>query len=133
MYVCMYVCMSACLYVCIYVLCMIFPFVQVWEQEVAWTEADKPIKVAARALTIPKDHKLSTVPIFCFETMMHMLYWSCLVYDYKRVCSLNPSAHPTSLHCATCHHTCTAVRPLITVALGSYYVFHVLTVCQCML
>ena len=59
--------------------------VQVWEQEVAWTEADKPIMVAARALTLPQDHKLNKTPIFCFETMMHMLYWSCLVYDYKRV------------------------------------------------
>ena len=58
---------------------------QVWEQEVAWTEADKPIKLAARALTLPHDHKLNQAPIFCFETMMHMLYWSCLVYDYKRV------------------------------------------------
>lgn len=59
--------------------------VQVWEQEVAWTEADKPIKLAAMALTLPHDQKLNNVPIFCFETMMHMLYWSCLVYDYKRV------------------------------------------------
>lgn len=59
--------------------------VQVWEQEVAWTEADKPIMMAARALTLPQDHKLNKTPVFCFETMMHMLYWSCLVYDYKRV------------------------------------------------
>ncbi|KAL3149444.1 hypothetical protein ABBQ32_002237 [Trebouxia sp. C0010 RCD-2024] len=57
---------------------------RVWEQEVAWTEADKPIKLAARALTVPNDHKLNQEPIFCFETMMHMLYWSCLVYDHKR-------------------------------------------------
>ena len=59
--------------------------VQVWEQEVAWTEAEKPIKLAARALTLPNHNKLNKAPIFCFETMMHMLYWSCLVYDYKRV------------------------------------------------
>ena len=61
--------------------------IQVWEQEFAWTAANKPIKVAARALTVPGDHKLNKQPIFCFETMMHMLYWSSLVYDYKRVCS----------------------------------------------
>ena len=73
--------------------------VQVWEQEVAWTEADKPIKRAARALTLPDSHKLNKAPIFCFETMMHMLYWSCLVYDYKRVrylqagCLLSQSHH----------------------------------------
>ena len=58
---------------------------QVWEQEVAWTEADKEIKLAAKALTAEGSDKLLRQPIFCFETMMHMLYWSCLVYDYKRV------------------------------------------------
>jgi hypothetical protein len=42
--------------------------------------------VAARALKVPGDHKLNKQPIFCFETMMHMLYWSSIVYDYKRVC-----------------------------------------------
>ena len=70
---------------------------QVWEQEFAWTERDKPIKLAARALTVPNDHELNRQPIFCFETMMHMLYWSCLVYDHKRVslvyttCAAGPS------------------------------------------
>ena len=58
---------------------------QVWEQEFAWTEAEKPVKLAARALTVPGDHHLNKQPIFCFETMMHMLYWSCLVYDHQRV------------------------------------------------
>ncbi|DBA97089.1 hypothetical protein WJX77_003952 [Trebouxia sp. C0004] len=57
---------------------------RVWEQEFAWIEADKPVMVAARALTVPGDHKLNKQPIFCFETMMHMLYWSSIVYDYKR-------------------------------------------------
>ena len=63
---------------------------QTWEQEFAWTEVDKPLKLAAKALTVPPDSRLSQAPIFCFETMMHMLYWTCLVYDYKRVCSLMP-------------------------------------------
>ena len=77
--------------------------IQVWEQEFAWTEADKPIKLAARALTMPGDHELNKQPIFCFETMMHMLYWSCLVYDHKRVsccwaltCLYAPEHHITS-------------------------------------
>lgn len=65
---------------------------QVWEQEFAWIEADKPVMVAARAVTVPGDHKLNKQPIFCFETMMHMLYWSSIVYDYKRVCCC---LHPT--------------------------------------
>lgn len=65
---------------------------QVWEQEFAWIEADKPVMVAARAVTVPGDHKLNKQPIFCFETMMHMLYWSSIVYDYKRVCCW---PHPT--------------------------------------
>ena len=58
---------------------------QVWEQDFAWTESEQPLKVAARALTLPEGHKLHTQPLFCFETMMHLLYWSCLVYDFKRV------------------------------------------------
>ena len=69
--------------------CAVF---QVWEQEFAWIEADKPVMVAARAVTVPGDHKLNKQPIFCFETMMHMLYWSSIVYDYKRVCCW---PHPT--------------------------------------
>ena len=58
---------------------------QIWESEFAWTEADKPVKLAARALTVPKDSSLNQQPMFCFETMMAMWYWSCLVYDYQRV------------------------------------------------
>ena len=58
---------------------------QIWEQEFAWTEADKPIKLAARALTVPASSSLNKQPIFCFSTMMKMWYWSALVYDYQRV------------------------------------------------
>jgi len=58
---------------------------QAWEQEFAWTEAEKPVKMAAKALMVADSQNMSQQPIFCFETMMHMLYWSCLVYDYKRV------------------------------------------------
>ncbi len=58
--------------------------VQVWLQEFAWTEQDEAIKLAARKMTLPPSEKKH--PLFCFETMMHMLYWSCLVYDHKRVC-----------------------------------------------
>ena len=43
----------------------------------------------AKALTAAGNDKLLRQPIFCFETMMHMLYWSCLVYDYKRVSHLH--------------------------------------------
>lgn len=63
---------------------------QTWEQEFAWAEGDKPVKLAAKALTVPHNSKLSHTPIFCFETMLHMLYWTCLVYDYKRVGSAMP-------------------------------------------
>ena len=62
--------------------------IQIWEQEFAWTEGDKPIKLAARALTVPKGSSLNHQPMFCFHTMMKMWYWSCLVYDYQRVRSL---------------------------------------------
>ncbi|KAA6428794.1 MAG: hypothetical protein FRX49_01669 [Trebouxia sp. A1-2] len=57
---------------------------RIWEQEFAWTEGDKPIKLAARALTVPKGSSLNHQPMFCFHTMMKMWYWSCLVYDYQR-------------------------------------------------
>ena len=62
-----------------------FLLLQIWEQEFAWTEGDKPIKMAARALTVPEGSSLNQQPIFCFKTMMKMWYWSCLVYDYQRV------------------------------------------------
>ena len=89
--------------------------VQVWEQEFAWTEVDKPVMVAARALTVPDDHKLNEQPIFCFETMMHMLYWSSIVYDYKRVRCCPEAKHwnrqqgNDSLGCAVCAVLCCAV------------------------
>ncbi|DBA92558.1 TPA: hypothetical protein ACH3X1_002782 [Trebouxia sp. C0004] len=57
---------------------------RIWESEFAWTETDKPVKLAARALTVPKGSSLNQQPMFCFETMMAMWYWSCLVYDYQR-------------------------------------------------
>ncbi|KAL0050321.1 hypothetical protein WJX82_008957 [Trebouxia sp. C0006] len=55
----------------------------VWHQEFAWTEADKPVKLAARSAMVPDDPKLAKQPIFCFETMMNLLYWSCYVYGHK--------------------------------------------------
>ena len=58
---------------------------QVWLQEVAWTEADKIIKLAARSAMIPHDVKMEKQPLFCYETMLNLLYWSCLVYDHDRV------------------------------------------------
>ena len=58
---------------------------QVWKQEFAWTEADKPVKLEARAVMVPDNTRLARQPIFCFETMMNLLYWSCFVYDHKRV------------------------------------------------
>ena len=58
---------------------------QVWLQEVAWTEADKIIKLAARSAMISDDAKMEKQPLFCYETMLNLLYWSCLVYDHDRV------------------------------------------------
>jgi len=49
--------------------------IQIWEQEFAWTEADKPIKLAARALTVPKGSSLNQQPMFCFQIMLKMWYW----------------------------------------------------------
>ncbi|DBB06586.1 TPA: hypothetical protein ACH3X1_012115 [Trebouxia sp. C0004] len=66
---------------------------RVWAQEFAWTEVDKPIKHAVKALTDPDNDRLKKQSIFCFETMMHMLYWSCLVYDYKRASPQHKRKH----------------------------------------
>ena len=59
--------------------------IQVWLQEFAWTEADKPIKLQARSIMVPNNPKLARQPIFCFQTMLNLLYWSCFVYDHKKV------------------------------------------------
>lgn len=59
---------------------------QAWFQEVAWTEAEKPIKLAARAAMLPDNLSMARQPLFCFQTMLNLLYWSCLVYDHNRVC-----------------------------------------------
>ncbi|DBB01839.1 TPA: hypothetical protein ACH3X1_000447 [Trebouxia sp. C0004] len=55
---------------------------QVWLQEFAWTEEDENAMLAARSLALPPQYRQQ--PLFCFETMMHMLYWSCLAYEHKR-------------------------------------------------
>ena len=61
---------------------------QVWLQEFAWTEADKPVKLEARSVMVPDNPSLARQPMFCFETMMNLLYWSCFVYDHKTVRTL---------------------------------------------
>jgi len=55
----------------------------VWLQEFAWTEQGEDMMLAARSLALPPQYNQQ--PLFCFETMMHMLYWSCLAYEHKRV------------------------------------------------
>lgn len=62
---------------------------QVWLQEFAWTQADKPIKLEARSKMVPDNPNLASQPMFCFETMLNLLYWSCLVYDHKKVNNLH--------------------------------------------
>ena len=56
-----------------------------WQQQFAWTEAGKEAKLVARSALLSPIDKLAQQPLFCFETMMHLIYFSCLVYDYKRV------------------------------------------------
>ena len=67
--------------------------VQVWLQEFAWTEAERAERLCARmstadSLCAEACSDLQRQPLFCFETAMNMLYWSCLVYDYEEVCPL---------------------------------------------
>ena len=51
---------------------------------------------------VPKDTDLACQPMFCFETMMKLLYWSCFVYDHKKVCTsvyaVHGSTGPWALH-----------------------------------
>ena len=62
-----------------------FALLQVWQQQFAWTEAGRDAKLVARAAALPPADRLAQEPLFCVETMMHLLYFSCLIYDYKRV------------------------------------------------
>ena len=59
--------------------------VQVWLQQFAWTEAEKPAKLADRCehMTNPDSAaSLDEEPMFCIETALKALYWSTLVYRY---------------------------------------------------
>ena len=57
-----------------------------WLQQFAWTEAQKPKRLAERTEKIPRDPvsaaSLDQEPMFCFETALKALYWSTLVYRY---------------------------------------------------
>ncbi|KAK9813862.1 hypothetical protein WJX73_002319 [Symbiochloris irregularis] len=69
------------------------PLLQAWLQEFAWTERELP-KVMARRNAAQSSgsqeraqelrQELEQMPMFCFQTAMHMWYWSALVYDYKQ-------------------------------------------------
>lgn len=72
---------------------------QVWLQEFAWTEAEMPVKLEARSVMVPDNPKLAREPLFCFETMMNLLYWSCFVYDHAKVQDLGLRWHDIVLIC----------------------------------
>ena len=59
--------------------------VQTWLQEFAWTEREKPEKLAVRNQTLHDDEALRREPMFCFETTLKLFYWTALVYDHKEV------------------------------------------------
>ena len=59
--------------------------VQTWLQEFAWTEREKPEKLAVRNQTLHGDETLQREPMFCFETALKLFYWTALVYDHKEV------------------------------------------------
>ena len=92
---------------------------QVWLQEFAWTEADKPVKVAARAAMVPHHRQLASEPILCFETMMNLLYWSCFVYDHSRV--------------SAPHDLSSTFRLFVNAPLVSYVLVHQNELCICWL
>ena len=58
---------------------------QVWLQQFAWTEAEKPGRLADRAehgRTPGAAASLAEEPMFCMETALKALYWATLVYRY---------------------------------------------------
>eukprot|EP00884_Botryococcus_braunii_P001515 jgi/Botrbrau1/11364/Bobra.0038s0112.1 len=61
----------------------VLPVLRVWLQEFAWTEAELPKKIKDRSRNRPNCSDLQKEPMFCFQTMINCLYWSCLVYDYE--------------------------------------------------
>jgi len=61
---------------------------QVWLQQFAWTEAEKPGRLADRCehMTCPASAaSLDEEPMFCVETALKALYWSTLVYRYDEM------------------------------------------------
>ena len=62
---------------------------QVWLQEFAWSEKEKPSKLAIRngSMAIEDRAVIDKEPMFCMETMMTCFFWSYLVYDYEEVFS----------------------------------------------
>ena len=64
------------------------PCAQVWLQQFAWTEAEKPSRLADRCehVTCPASAaSLDEEPMFCLETALKALYWSTLVYRYDEM------------------------------------------------
>ena len=56
-----------------------------WLQQFAWTEAEKPGRLADRAehgRTPGAAASLAEEPMFCMETALKALYWATLVYRY---------------------------------------------------
>ncbi|BDA51092.1 probable phospholipase A1-Igamma1, chloroplastic at C-terminar half [Coccomyxa sp. Obi] len=58
------------------------PDLQVWLQEFAWTEEEKKSKIERRNRDGPRGQQLAKEPMFCFDSALHSLYWSALIYDY---------------------------------------------------
>ncbi len=58
---------------------------QVWLQQFAWTEGEKPAKLADRCEHVTNPDSAASLdeePMFCMETALKALYWSTLVYRY---------------------------------------------------
>ena len=60
---------------------------QVWLQEFAWREKDKPGRMQQRNQSMaPEDREIiQQEPMFCFEHCWLCLYWSWLCYDFQEV------------------------------------------------
>ena len=65
----------------------IYLSLQVWLQEFAWREKDKPGRMQQRNQSMaPEDREIiQQEPMFCFEHCWLCLYWSWLCYDFQEV------------------------------------------------
>jgi hypothetical protein len=75
---------------------------QVWLQEFAWSEAERPEKVAIRNGAVPDSEQLQLEPMFCFGTLFYRISFVIkqvnAVFSFKALLVTSPAALPALDH-----------------------------------